>query len=47
MAFGGEVVRASEVIHGKISPIYHQQTGLFQALPSLFPPHTLSFTNGR
>ncbi len=36
MAFGGEVVRASEVMHGKISPIYHQQTGLFQALPSPF-----------
>lgn len=35
-AFGGEVVRASEVMHGKLSSIYHQKTGLFQALPSPF-----------
>lgn len=32
--FGGEVVRAPRVMHGKTSPIHHHNTGLFQGLPN-------------
>ena len=35
-AFGGEVVRAAAVMHGKTSKIHHQGTGLFAGLPSPF-----------
>ena len=31
-AFGGEVVRARQVMHGKTSPVYHLDTGVFQGL---------------
>ena len=31
-AFGGKVVRAREVMHGKTSPIYHNNTGVFTGL---------------
>lgn len=34
--FGGEVVRAKRVMHGKVSPIYHTGTGVFAGLPSPF-----------
>ncbi|MGP4845101.1 anthranilate synthase component II [Marinobacter sp. 1Y8] len=30
--FGGEVIRAGRVMHGKTSPIYHSDTGVFRAL---------------
>lgn len=33
-AFGGKVVRAHAVMHGKISPIYHTGIGVFSGLPS-------------
>jgi anthranilate synthase component 2 len=33
-AFGGHVVRAAVPMHGKISQIRHDGTGLFQGLPS-------------
>lgn len=33
-AFGGKVVRAKKVMHGKVSPIEHNQQGLFYNLPS-------------
>lgn len=33
-AFGGNVVRAREVMHGKTSRITHNGTGLFKELPS-------------
>lgn len=33
-AFGGRVVRAREVMHGKVSPIHHTGTGVFKNLPS-------------
>ncbi len=33
-AFGGKVVRAREVMHGKVSPIHHSGAGVFQGLPS-------------
>jgi anthranilate synthase/aminodeoxychorismate synthase-like glutamine amidotransferase len=35
--FGGRVVRAGRLMHGKISPILHRGTGLFQGMPSPFP----------
>lgn len=31
--FGGQVVRAREVMHGKTSPIHHSNTGVFAKLP--------------
>lgn len=34
--FGGDVVRAREVMHGKISSIYHNGKGVFAGLPSPF-----------
>ncbi len=33
-AYGGEVVRASRVMHGKLSHITHNGTGLFAGVPS-------------
>lgn len=35
-AFGGQVVRAGEVMHGRLSPVYHHDVGVFQDLPSPF-----------
>lgn len=35
-AFGGKVVRAREVMHGKISPIYHSDQGVFRGLSNPF-----------
>ena len=34
--YGGDVVRAAEVMHGKTSDIYHSGTGVFEGLPSPF-----------
>ena len=34
--FGGTVVRARQVMHGKTSPIHHNGTGVFRDLPSPF-----------
>ena len=34
--FGGKVVRAPELMHGKTSPILHDDTGLYRGLPSPF-----------
>ena len=34
--FGGEVVRAGRMMHGKTSPILHHDNGVFQGLPSPF-----------
>lgn len=31
--FGGRVVRAGEIVHGKASPIRHCGTGLYQGIP--------------
>lgn len=33
-AFGGKVVRARRVMHGKTSPVYHTGVGVFRGLPS-------------
>ncbi len=35
-AFGGEVVRAKTLMHGKTSPIHHKGEGVFQGLPKPF-----------
>ena len=35
-AFGGHVVRARQVMHGKTSPIYHADTGVFKGLSNPF-----------
>lgn len=35
-AFGGKVVRAKTIMHGKTSMIYHNGTGAFKSLPSPF-----------
>jgi len=34
--FGGQVVRAREVMHGKVSPVYHTGQGVFEGLPNPF-----------
>lgn len=31
-AFGGEVVHAREIMHGKTSPVFHKDTGVFKGL---------------
>lgn len=33
-AFGGNIVRAKEVMHGKTSPVYHKDAGMFSELPN-------------
>ena len=38
-AFGGKVVRAQEVMHGKTSLVEHTGTGVFEALPT---PYTVT-----
>ena len=35
-AYGGEVVRAGRLMHGKTSPIEHDDSGLFRHLPNPF-----------
>jgi anthranilate synthase component 2 len=34
--FGGKIVRARQVMHGKISPIYHSDQGVFKGLSNPF-----------
>jgi len=34
--FGGQIVRAQKVMHGKTSPIHHTGEGVFRGLPSPF-----------
>ncbi len=34
--FGGQVIRAPRLMHGKVSPILHDETGIFQGLPTPF-----------
>jgi anthranilate synthase/aminodeoxychorismate synthase-like glutamine amidotransferase len=36
-AFGGRVIRAKEVMHGKTSPIHHDNKTVFCGLPQDFP----------
>ncbi len=35
-AFGGHVIRAPQLMHGKTSPIHHHGDGIFKGLPSPF-----------
>ena len=35
-AFGGKVIRAKTIMHGKTSPIRHKQIGMFAGLPDAF-----------
>jgi anthranilate synthase component 2 len=35
-AFGGDIVHARQVMHGKTSPIFHADTGVFSGLPNPF-----------
>ena len=35
-AFGGRVVRAGEIVHGKVGTIHHAGRGMFRGLPSPF-----------
>ncbi|MEX2551736.1 MAG: aminodeoxychorismate/anthranilate synthase component II [Actinomycetota bacterium] len=36
LAFGGKVVRAEKLMHGKTSTILHQSSGVFRGLPNPF-----------
>ncbi len=35
-AFGGKVVRAEKLMHGKTSPVFHDNKGVFQNMPNPF-----------
>jgi len=44
-AFGGKVIRAKQIMHGKVSDIHHDGTGLFEGLDTPFKAtryHSLS-----
>ena len=34
--FGGKVIRAPRLMHGKVSPVHHKGIGVFKGLPSPF-----------
>jgi anthranilate synthase/aminodeoxychorismate synthase-like glutamine amidotransferase len=35
-AFGGHVVGANEIVHGKASPVFHHNEGIFAHMPNPF-----------
>ena len=35
--FGGKVVRAGEIVHGKTSPLHHNGKGLYEGIPQNVP----------
>lgn len=35
-AFGGEIVHAKQLMHGKLSPVHHANVGIFSGLPNPF-----------
>jgi anthranilate synthase component 2 len=35
-AYGGNIIRAKQLMHGKTSMIHHRNTGVFEGLPSPF-----------
>jgi anthranilate synthase component II len=46
--FGGRIERAGELMHGKISPVIHDRSGLFADIPSPFNAaryHSLDIAN--
>jgi anthranilate synthase/aminodeoxychorismate synthase-like glutamine amidotransferase len=36
VAFGGRIIRAAQLMHGKVSQIYHDGRGVFQDIPDPF-----------
>ena len=46
-AFGGEVIRAGRIMHGKTSRIFHDGRTLYQDLPNPFPRHEVPFPPGK
>ena len=47
--FGGEIVRAKRLMHGKTSQIFHNQKTIFKGVPNPFPAtryHSLIIDNG-
>lgn len=45
-AFGGKIVRATRILHGKVDAISHDGTGVFAELPLAHERHALSFADG-
>jgi len=48
-AFGGRIVRAERVMHGKLSPVVHDDRGVFAGVPSPFTVtryHSLAIERG-
>ena len=43
-AFGGKIVRAKTVMHGRLSDMYHSNKGIFSNLPSPFSATRLEVT---
>jgi len=35
-AFGGEIVHAKQIMHGKVSPVFHKNEGVFKGLTNPF-----------
>jgi anthranilate synthase component 2 len=35
-AFGGKIIHAAQLMHGKTSPVFHHGTGVFSGLPNPF-----------
>jgi len=35
-AFGGNIIHAKQLMHGKTSPVFHDNTGVFHGLPNPF-----------
>ncbi|MDQ7091740.1 MAG: aminodeoxychorismate/anthranilate synthase component II [Methylococcales bacterium] len=35
-AFGGNIIHAKQIMHGKVSPVYHHNTGVFTGLNNPF-----------
>ena len=35
-AFGGQIIRAKQLMHGKTSPVHHNNTSVFSGLPNPF-----------
>lgn len=33
-AFGGKIVHAQQLMHGKVSPVYHKDAGVFHGVPN-------------
>lgn len=35
-AFGGKIIKAPEIMHGKVSKVHHKDSGVFKGLPNPF-----------